>query len=73
MNDYWNDPPEDLAHAKAHAKADALPTKPNQTPVDQNKDEEKCPHGNKWHSCDACDFASDIAFDAARENRIFGR
>jgi len=67
------DPPDNLAHAKAHATADALATKPNQTPVNQNKDEETCPHGNLWGDCDACDFASDIAFDTARENRIFGR
>lgn len=30
----------------------------------------KCPHGNEWFSCDACDHASDIAFDAAREKRL---
>jgi hypothetical protein len=32
-----------------------------------------CPHGNKAGSCNACDIQSDFAFDAARENRIFGR
>jgi len=35
--------------------------------------EEKCPHGSKWGDCDACDYASDIAYDAARESRVFGR
>lgn len=32
---------------------------------------EKCPHGNEWTGCDACDHASDIAYDAAREGRFF--
>lgn len=27
----------------------------------------QCPHGNPAHACDACDVASDLAFDAARE------
>ena len=30
----------------------------------------KCPHGNKWGDCGACDYASDIAYDAARESRM---
>jgi hypothetical protein len=30
----------------------------------------KCPHGNEWFACDACDHASDIAYDAARELRM---
>lgn len=30
---------------------------------------EKCPHGNEWHQCDACDHLSDLAYDAARERR----
>ena len=29
----------------------------------------QCPHGREWGSCDACDHASDIAYDAARERR----
>jgi hypothetical protein len=37
----------------------------NETPV-------PCPHG-KLESCDACDHLSDIAYDTARENRVFGR
>jgi hypothetical protein len=32
---------------------------------------EKCPHDKNWGHCDACDHLSDIAFDAARENRLF--
>jgi len=32
--------------------------------------EGKCPHGNKWGDCGACDYSSDIAFDAARERRM---
>lgn len=31
--------------------------------------QELCPHGNEWHECDACDHASDIAYDTARERR----
>jgi hypothetical protein len=30
-----------------------------------------CPHGKEWTACDACDYASDIAYDAAREQRLF--
>jgi len=29
----------------------------------------KCVHGNQHGNCDDCDFASDIAYDAAREQR----
>jgi hypothetical protein len=32
-----------------------------------------CPHGRKWGQCDDCDADGDFAFDAAREDRIFGR
>ena len=32
--------------------------------------EGKCPHGNRWGDCGACDHASDLAYDAARESRI---
>lgn len=31
-----------------------------------------CPHG-KTESCSACDHLSDLAYDAAREDRMFGR
>jgi len=34
---------------------------------------DKCPHGNEWFDCDACAHASDIAYDAARERRHFGK
>lgn len=30
---------------------------------------EHCNHGKPHHECDACDFLSDIAYDAAREKR----
>lgn len=33
----------------------------------------KCPHGNEWFACDACDRESDFQHDAARERRYFGR
>ncbi len=32
-----------------------------------------CPHGNPAGECNDCDVASDFAFDAAREDRVFGR
>lgn len=34
---------------------------------------DECPHGNPWEDCGACDHEGDIAFDAAREQRHFGR
>lgn len=34
---------------------------------------EHCPHGNKWGECNACDVASDLAYDAMREDRAMGR
>lgn len=33
----------------------------------------QCPHGKTVGECNACDIAGDIAFDAAREDRAFGR
>lgn len=32
-----------------------------------------CPHGKPAGDCAACDHLGDLAFDAAREDRIFGR
>ena len=32
-----------------------------------------CPHGESYGECNACDVAGDFAFDAAREDRMFGR
>ena len=32
-----------------------------------------CPHGNKIGECGTCDYESDLAYDAARERRLFGR
>lgn len=32
----------------------------------------KCPHGREWGECGDCDHASDLAYDAAREARVFG-
>lgn len=34
---------------------------------------DKCPHGSKPGECEACDVASDFAYDATREDRCFGR
>lgn len=36
-------------------------------------EEVNCPHNRPLGSCDHCDYLSDIAYDAARENRLFGR
>jgi len=43
--------------------------------VDERDFEEvtECPHGNDPSECDACFHLSDIAFDVAREARVFGR
>jgi hypothetical protein len=32
-----------------------------------------CPHGNPVGDCATCDRDGDFAFDAMREDRIFGR
>jgi hypothetical protein len=34
--------------------------------------ERHCPHG-KLGNCEACNILGDLAFDSAREDRIFGR
>jgi hypothetical protein len=31
---------------------------------------ERCPHGNPLGDCTPCDVAGDLAFDAAREDRL---
>ncbi len=36
-------------------------------------EQELCPHGRKFHECNSCMIASDMAYDAAREQRRFGR
>jgi len=36
-------------------------------------DEDTCRHGNIHHECNECMIDSDIAFDCAREGRVFGR
>lgn len=38
-------------------------------PDDYFKGPEKCPHGREWTDCDACDYLSDLAYDAARESK----
>ena len=40
---------------------------------DQPDESEHCPHGNKWGDCGTCDHLGDLALDAARETRHFGR
>jgi hypothetical protein len=32
---------------------------------------ELCPHDKEYHECNACMIASDLAYDAAREARMF--
>lgn len=36
-------------------------------------DREPCPHGRVLGECPSCDAAGDHAYDAAREDRVFGR
>ena len=51
---------------------DIEPPPINEEPIDFDEPEtEECPHGKEWGECDACDYASDLAFDAARERRFF--
>jgi len=53
-------------------ESDIEPMPDNEEPIDFKETEtDECPHGKKWGECDACDHASDIAFDAARERRFF--
>lgn len=41
-------------------------------PQDETEQEtEKCPHGENWGDCGACDHEGDRAFDTAREQRLF--
>lgn len=39
---------------------------------DDDREPIPCPHG-KLEECEACDHLSDIAYDADRERRFFGR
>jgi len=39
----------------------------------ERKEQELCPHGKQIHECNDCMIASDHAYDAARERRVFGR
>jgi hypothetical protein len=39
----------------------------------QDEPPQLCPHGKQFHECNPCMVASDLAYDAARENRHFGR
>lgn len=36
-------------------------------------DSRQCPHGRVVGECNDCDVAADFAYDAAREDRVFGR
>jgi hypothetical protein len=38
-------------------------------PIPEYEGPTTCPHGKAWTDCDACDHASDLAYDAARESR----
>jgi hypothetical protein len=42
---------------------------PDELPDDFYQGPEKCPHGNEWTDCDACDHLGDLAYDAAKERR----
>ena len=45
----------------------------NDEQLQAKTDDGLCPHGAKRIDCAACDRDSDIAYDAAREDRFFGR
>jgi hypothetical protein len=50
------------------------PDEPSEPWPPENKEppeSENCPHGKKWGDCGACDHEGDLAFDAARERRLF--
>lgn len=71
MNDWWNDPPEDVEARDITPEQAAYFDNFNQLdPWDQEAWKqslpEKCPHGNKWGECDRCDFEGDLAYDARR-------
>ena len=48
----------------------AAPDEPDEPSEPTDPD---CPHGKPWGECGACDHAGDLAFDAAREARLFRR
>jgi len=55
-----------------NAQHDIEPPPTNEEPIDFEEPEtDECPHGKEWNDCGACDHASDLAFDAARERRFF--
>ena len=52
------------------------PSEPSELWPPENEappESEKCPHGNDWGDCGACDHLSDIAYDSYREDRFFRR
>lgn len=60
---------EDWCGSQSQSESDPGPEPVVELPDDYFKGPEKCPHGNEWHNCDACDHASDIAYDTARERK----
>ena len=40
---------------------------------EQGRTAYRCPHGNPPEACDPCFYAGDLAYDADREDRYFGR
>ena len=47
---------------------------PPDEPIEQDEElpqSESCPHGKSCGDCVACDHLGDLAFDAAREQRLF--
>lgn len=49
--------------------SDQEPPPPDKDVIEPAPVPEFCPHGKAWGSCDACDHAADIAYDAQREMR----
>jgi hypothetical protein len=76
------DPPQTVADAirkameewvqEYNAQHDIEPLPDNEEPIDfEELESDECPHGKKWGDCGACDHEGDLAFDAARERRLF--
>lgn len=75
------DPPQSVADAirkameewvnEYNAQHDIEPYPTNEESIDfEEPKTDECPHGKEWGECAACDHASDLAFDAARESRF---
>lgn len=56
----WGDEPEAI---------DAMHRAYLEEMAEDHEPDPECPHKKPWSECDACDYLSDLAYDAAREGR----